>query len=361
MKAKADFIFLKFKPNLCLLIFTFLSLFLLASCAQPEKKEIELIWPQPPDEPRIKYLEKYSNNLDVEGESTFARALLGEEVKNELIKPYGVATDKDGRVYVTDIGKVFVFDKKNKKLSFIGDGPGAGKLRVPIGIAVSQQDGKVYVTDTAADVLYIYDSNGKFLKSLGNKGDFESPSGIAIDERRKRFYVVDAKKHNVRAYDFDWNLLFTIGKRGGAQGEFNLPTNITIDSSGNVYVVDTGNFRVQIFDPEGKYVKLLGEIGDRPGNFARPKGIAIDSEDHIYIIDAAFQNFQIFDQQNRLLLFVGEGGFNPGQFAVPAGMYIDNDDRVYVVDQLNVRVQVFQYLGEKWKSKQGAQQKTEGK
>jgi hypothetical protein len=51
---------------------------------------------------------------------------------------------------------------------------------------------------------------------------------------------------------------------------------------------------------------------------------------------------------------VGEGGIQPGQFSVPAGIAVDNDDRIYVVDQLNARVQVFQYLGEKWNARQAA-------
>jgi sugar lactone lactonase YvrE len=33
----------------------------------------------------------------------------------------------------------------------------------------------------------------------------------------------------------------------------------------------------------------------------------------------------------------------------PAGLYIDENDKVYVVDTLNKRIQVYQYLSEKWK------------
>ena len=49
---------------------------------------------------------------------------------------------------------------------------------------------------------------------------------------------------------------------------------------------------------------------------------------------------------------MGEGGIEPGQFSMPAGIAADADDRIYVVDQFNARVQVFQYLGEKWKALQ---------
>ena len=336
--------------------YTLLAVLFLASCASPERKFPDIVWPPPPDEPKIKFVEILQSNLDVE-ETGFITALLGEEVRAVLEKPYGVAIDSEGRVYVSDLGRVFVFDKNNKKLSFIGwDATGGGKLRLPSGIAISR-DGKVYVADTASDKVFVYDKDGTYLNDIGHTGEFTAPSGVALDEKRRKLYVADAKKHNITAYSLDGKFLHTIGKRGNNAGEFNFPTSIALDSSGNLYVVDTGNFRVQVFDSSGKHIKMFGELGDRPGNFVRPKGIAFDSEDNIYIVDAAFQNFQVFSKEGRLLTFVGNGGEAFGQFSVPAGMAIDGNDMIYVVDQLNRRVQVFQYMSEKWKKRQAEQPK----
>ena len=33
-------------------------------------------------------------------------------------------------------------------------------------------------------------------------------------------------------------------------------------------------------------------------------------------------------------------------------MHIDDDDRIYVVNQIPPSIQIFQYLGEKWKKRQ---------
>lgn len=328
---------------------------LLVGCAPPEEKKVwNIVWPLPPDEPRIKYVEILSSSKDVEGPAGLGQTLFGEEIVLNLVKPYGVAVDREGKVYVSDVGRVFVFDKKNRKLSFLGGEAGTGRLRTPIGIAIAP-DGRVYVTDTASDKTFVYDGKGNFVTAIGQKEEFEGPSGLAIDEKRGRLYVADTKKHNVRAYSFDGRLLMTVGSRGKEPGEFNFPTNVAVDGAGNLYVVDTGNFRVQVFDVEGKYLKSFGAVGDRPGNFSRPKGIAVDSENHIYVVDSAFQNVQIFDGDGQLLLYFGEGGSDPGQFSVPAGIFIDAEDRIYVVDSLNSRVQVFQYLGEKWRARESAQ------
>lgn len=322
------------------------------ACAPaPERKKIDLVWPLPPDEPKIKFVDMISSTLDLGKKTGLAETLFGEERIEAFNKPYGVAVDKEGKIYVTDIGRVWVLDLENRTYDFIGAEAGTGQLRVPIGAATAS-DGRVFVTDTAADRVYVY-VKGRYAAALGQTGEFESPSGVALDEVRGLVYVADAKKHIVNVYRLnDYSKIRTIGKRGTETAEFNFPTNIAVDAEGNVYVVDTGNFRVQIFDHEGKYLKTIGKLGDTPGSLARPKGIAIDSEGHIYVIDAAFQNYQIFDKDGNLLLFVGGAGVEPGQFLLPAGIAIDKEDKIYVVNQIPANLQIFQYLGEKWRRSQ---------
>jgi DNA-binding beta-propeller fold protein YncE len=324
----------------------------IVACASvPQKRTYDIVWPLPPEQPRIRFVEMFYSNMDVEKAASFSEKLFGEDNPQFLVKPYGVAVDRDGRVYVTCPRRVFVFDKKGGRLDFIGDQPGTGQLKRPIGIAVAP-DGRVYVSDVGSARVFIYDSKGRFISAIGHGSEFQTPAGLAIDGKLGRLYVVDTREHHFRAYTLNGEYLFTVGERGSDPGKFNYPTNVAVDGKGDIYVVDTANFRVQIFDPQGHYLKSIGKLGDRPGEFARPKGIAIDSEGHIYVADAAFNNFQIFDNEGRLLLFVGEGGAEPGRFQLPAGLFIDDEDRIYVADQLNARVQVFQYLGEKWKKRQ---------
>lgn len=322
-------------------------------CAPPayEKKKIDIVWPLPPEVPRIKFVHIIQTSDDIGKEMSFSDSVFGEEERYGFTKPYGVAVDMNGRIYVSDIGMVWVIDLKNHDYSFIGDAPGKGKLSVPLAIATSA-DGRVFISDVSADRIYVY-KDGAYIAALGQRGEFVSVSGLAIDDKRKVIYAADSNKHTIHVFSLeDYKKLKTIGERGHDEGYFNFPTNIALDSSGNLYVVDTGNFRIQIFDPEGNLVRTFGNLGDLPGTFTRPKGIALDSEDNIYVVDAAFQNIQIWNKEGQYLMAFGEGGADPGQFSLPAGMAIGDDDKIYVVEQISRRVQIFQYLSEKFKQRQ---------
>ena len=311
-----------------------------------------LVWPLPPEQPRIRYVTTYRgiNDFNTRKMPKWKTLLLGAEDPNSrpsdvMVKPYGVAVSKLGRVYVTDTvaRRVFVFDPEAKAVSFVGE-KGPGKLTKPIGVAVDGE-GKVFVADTTVNRVFGYDLKGQLAIAIGREGDLESPSGLAVDRARNLLYVADAKKHRVLCYStVDGSAVRTMGRRGGGPGEFNFPTNLFVNRNGRLYVTDTMNFRIQMFNPEGDFLAEFGTQGDTPGTLNRPKGVGVDSEGHIYVADSSFNNFQIFDALGHLLLYVGTGGTEPGEFFLPAGLSVDDRDRIYVADQGNARVQVFEYL-----------------
>lgn len=310
-----------------------------------ETSTANLVWPEAPEQPRIKYLTSWSTSEFAENENQLLKSLLGESNEvSGLRKPYGVHADKSGRVFVTDteLGKLVVFDEANGRFDIWGES-GKGVLIGPIGVA-SDDEGHIYVTDSGQSRVVVFDAEGEYVRAFGGKDDLEAPTGIAVSNKLGRVFVSDARRHNIAVFDLEGNAVATIGKRGIEPGEFNFPTNLTIDNDDRLYVTDTMNFRIQILEADGTFVSEFGGAGDGFGKFSRPKGVAVDSDRNIYVVDAAFGNFQIFDQDGNILLFVGEAGINPGQFILPAGAYIDGQDRLYVVDQLNQRVQVFQIL-----------------
>jgi len=305
----------------------------------------DLVWPPPPERPRIKFVEILSNDKDLLT-TRWDRVkdfFFGWLARKFLDNPYACATYKTERVYVSDPGypAVFVFDRKRKDIWLIGTERDGG-LWMPVGIDLDE-NGNLYVADTKQAKVFVYDVEGKFLRSFG-EGELIRPVGLTYANHR--VYVTDSKKHVIKIFDPAGNPVGEIGKRGTGDGEFNFPLYITHDREGNIYVVDSMNFRFQILSGRGEFIKSIGGPGDVSGTFSRPKGIAIDSDGHIYVSDAAFNNVQIFDKEGNFLLYFGSYGREPGKFLFPGGLCFDEIDRLYVPEQMNSRVQVFQYIKE---------------
>ena len=311
--------------------------------------DIAHVWPAPPAEPRIRYLRSLRSSDSVTGETkqSLRDWFLGkkEEEKLALIKPYGVHSDSEGRVYVADTGisGLVVFDLNEKQMVYWGtSGPGA--LKKPTGVT-TDQEGNVYVSDVLDRRVVKFDRAGNFVTAYGGSEILTSPVGLEFSDQSKKLYVVDSKKHQIIVFGQDGQVDSTIGQRGSSDGEFNFPTNIAMDENGRLYVADTMNFRIQIFDKDANHIKSFGKIGDGRGQFSRVKGIGVDREGHIYAVDAAFNNLQIFNDSGQLLLSLGASGTGPGGFYLPAGAHVDRNNRIFVADQLNLRIQMFEYIG----------------
>ncbi len=328
-----------------------LILLLISGCATTtHKKEDIWSWPLPPEKPRLKYIKSFSGKDDVV-QSKFKSlkdVVAGKGFAEQLKKPIGVAVDSRGRVFVADLGVqcVVIFNETpqegEKAFDFLGK-KAKGHLVKPLGITIDQND-NIYVSESVHRKVYSYNPDFSFRYSFGLDTTFKRPSGVAFDNINNRLYVVDTKAHDIKVFNDKGVLIHIFGSQGNKDGEFNYPTNVAVDNDGKIYIIDTMNTRVQIFDQNYNFVMKYGSADNVPGSFARPKGVALDSDNNVYVVDSAFDNVQIFNQQGQLLLFFGSAGRGVGEFDMPAGIFIDKTDKIYIIDQLNCRVQIFQYL-----------------
>ena len=317
----------------------------------------ELIWPLPPDPPRVRWLAEYADLAKVKNpgvkKSGWLERVTGTktpEEKLELRKPYGITADSQGRIYAADtqLKTVFVIDPVAKVVEQ-RKGDSRAPMALPAGVAVDSQD-RLFVSDAELHSITCFSPTGQVIARFGT-ASLGRPGGIAIDPQRNRLYVADAKQNHIAVFDIkslEFEYYFGTPSKPGKpeNGTFAAPTNVAVDRQGNIYVADTWNYRVQVLDPAGKFLRAFGAQGDRPGEFIRPKGIAVDSEGHVYVADAEFNNFQVFSPEGQPLLAVGEIGAAPGQFMLIAGLYIDSKDRIYTTEMFSGRIQVFQYIAQ---------------
>jgi len=316
-----------------------------------------LIWPLPPDPPRIRWVTQYDDLTKVKKTIAKKQGLLEKlagakpaEEKLELVRPYGIVTDGRGRIYAADTElKLVWFIDPAAKIVEKRVGNSRVPLLLPIGLALDAS-GRLFVSDAQLHAVVVFSPQGEPIAHFGTSS-LSRPGGIALDRQRNRLYVADAKDSRVVVFDTQGlKLVTTFGGPNKAglpgNGTFFGPTNVALDRQGQLYVADTMNYRVVVLTPDGKFVRTFGMQGDRPGEFVRPKGIAVDSEGHIYVADAEFNNFQIFSQDGKPLLAVGSLGKDPGQFALIAGIHIDNEDQIYTTEMFYPRIQVFHYISQ---------------
>ena len=219
----------------------------------------------------------------------------------KLGSPIGVEVGSDGkslwifeRCGGNDCGKsklspIMHFDPAGKMIANFG----ADMFNFPHGLGVDGE-GNVYVTDGRGkngkgDVMVKFSPEGKVLMTLGKPGMpgdshdlLDQPSDVAIAETGD-IYVADGHGGNsndrIMRFSKDGKFISTWGKHGKAQGEFDTPHGLAVDSAGNLYVADRVNSRVQVFDGNGKFLTEWKQFG-------RPSSVAIDKNDVIYVADS---------------------------------------------------------------------------
>lgn len=323
-----------------------------AACVQDtrvaEKPIPDIVWPKPPEIPRIRFVAAVSQPQDLQiRPGVFKRLFdyLTGKTEVPMVAPYGVETDARGRLYVVDtfLRAVHVFDVKGSSYYLFPSDQ--ADLVSPIDIAIENAGGNIYVSDSKEGTVKIFKDAGKSFVGEMGKGLLGRPTGIAVNPKTSELLVVDTLNASILRFDLaDHKLKGKFGGSGTGEGKFNFPTNIYVNSDGIIFATDSLNFRIQEFTPEGNFRRVFGSLGSGPGHFSRPKGVAVDSDGNIYVVDGLFDNIQIFDREFRLLMAFGRPGNGSGEFWLPTGIFIDRDDRIYISDTYNKRVQIFQYL-----------------
>ncbi|WP_420476989.1 6-bladed beta-propeller [Noviherbaspirillum sp. ST9] len=323
---------------------------------EPVARNAALVWPAPPETARFRYAGQLT------GEDNFVpdnahdpglavgvlKWLVGifdaAEDKVVLKRPQTGMVDEQGRVLVTDIGNqaVFVFDNVNAQLHVYRQATELRNFVTPIGI-VQGPNGQILVADAELGEVFRLGANGKPLGSFG-KNVLNRPTGLARDPERGLVYVSDTHAHDVKIFDDDGRLVDSIGNRGDDEGTLNFPTHLAY-AKDRLYVTDGMNARVQIFDTQGRVITTVGRRGLYVGEMTRPKGVTVDTHGNIYVVESFYDNLLVYNSQGQFLMPIGGTGKEIGQFYLPAGVWSDRQNRIYVADMFNGRIVIFQLIG----------------
>ena len=252
--------------------------------------------------------------------------------------PYDMAKDSAGNLYVVEASNARV-QKFSPTGAFLakwgGNGSANGQFNWPMGIAVDAND-NVYVGDHGNSRVQKFNANGTFI----TKWSASRAAGIEIAAGGD-VYVAEFGASAVSRFTSEGALVTRWGTRGSADGQFQSPIGLALDSIGNVYVTDHSANRVQKFTSNGAFIAKWGSTGSGNGQFNYPTDIEVDSSGDVYVSEWSGNRVQKFTSNGMLLTQFGSYGSADGQFQGSYGMVLDGDGGIYVADARNNRIQKF--------------------
>jgi len=224
----------------------------------------------------------------------------GPALQASLDKPFGIAFDRKGNLYIADRGNNRVRRVNSQGIIttvagdggffFMGDNGPAYRASVagPTGVVVDDQ-GVLYIADRNNNRIRAVDPQGMITTVAGTgkqdyNGDSEVaretnlylPFGVALNPEGK-LLVIDRSHYRIRSINLKRGSVETIagngnkmfaGDGGPATGAtLSFPHGITVDNNDNVIVSDKGNYRIRKISPNGIIHTIAGKgirgnIGD---------------------------------------------------------------------------------------------------
>jgi uncharacterized protein (TIGR03437 family) len=311
----------------------------------------------------------------------------------QLNAPRAVAVDSSGNIYIADtlnnvVRKVsssgtITTVAGNGTAGYGGDGGAAtaAQLNRPQGIAVDA-NGNVYVADTQnARVRKISGGAiatvaGSGTPGYGGDGGAATaaqlfvPIGIAVDSAGN-LYIADFTNNRVRKVSTS-GVIATVAGNGNAgysgdggpaaDATLNGPTDVAVDSNGNLYIADLNNDVVREIS-DGNIMTVAGNglpgvAGDGgPATAAlvgNPTGLAVDSAGNIYIASGSATVRKVYAGTGYITTIAGNGtrGYSgdgglatAGELNGPIAVAVASNGNVYVADSANNAIRLLIFSG----------------
>ncbi|MBT8378178.1 MAG: NHL repeat-containing protein [Ignavibacteria bacterium] len=158
--------------------------------------------------------------------------------------------------------------------------------------------GVIYVADSSTDEIYMLDTLGRQIRSIGGYGwresAFDNPVDVFADALK--VFVTDKNNHRIQRFDKNLNYNFQISTRESSveDEQFGYPLSAAMSNQGDIFILDSENQRIVKFDIFGNFVQNFAGYDYGDYSLTNPKQIGISMQNNIFVIDES--SILIFDQ-----------------------------------------------------------------
>ncbi len=160
-----------------------------------------------------------------------------------------------------------------------GHVPGHNHIGSTHGGIVIDQSGKVYVSTDGPNGLIVYNSDGSFIKTFGEKS--RRYHGLNIYQENGQEYIYAAGMNHVTKLDLDGNIILKIeGAQQDPANSWAKATAVAVAPNGDIFIADGyGSSVIFKYDKTGTFIKQFGLRGREEGQFITSHGLTIDARD----------------------------------------------------------------------------------
>ena len=290
----------------------------------------------------------------------------GKATQAQLNLPSGVAVDDKGNIYISDRSnnRVRVVDNKGTITTFAGNGGDGYKgdlgpatqaqLSKPFGLALDKK-GNLYIADRENNRVRKVNPQGIITTVAGDGGFFfmgdngpsyrasiAGPTGVVVD-KNGILYIADRNNNRIRSVDTQ-GMIRTVA--GTGQQDYNgeseiardtnlyLPFGVALDQDGKILIIDRSHYRIRRMDPRrgsietvaGNGVKMFaGDGGPATGaKLSFPHGIAVDKKGNVIFSDKGHYRIRRVSPDGIIQTIAGtgiRGNIGDGLPALKASIY----------------------------------------
>ena len=247
--------------------------------------------------------------------------------------PTGLTIDPTSNyLYICDGGnnRVQVFNKSFEFLFLFSD-----KIEFPADICIKHN--KVYVTQYRTNLLTVYSTDGKYLKSVGGKGnnhlEFDLPRGLDISTELNRIYIAEHGNRRIQCLNIDLSFHSIIDDIFGANDVKLTPEEIVVLSCFNPCV--------SLYSYSHQLIRKMIPAGETC-HLKSPNRLILDTSFNILITDNDFHCVCFYSYKGEFLHKFGKEGDQKGDVIDPIGITICPQGRIIVAsDNPNHPIQIF--------------------